>query len=73
MPRLELARAEAVALLPPAVALGTLAWFSLVAAGSAYARRYVTERLLRALSLASALVIGGFGLWAVVAGARTLG
>lgn len=72
VPRLELSRLEAVSLLPPAVALGTMTWFSLVAAGSAYARRYVTERLLRVISFASALAIAAFGVWFVVSGARTV-
>jgi hypothetical protein len=44
----------------------------LLAVGSAFAGRYVNERLLSRLSLASALTIAGFGVWFIVTGLRTI-
>jgi threonine/homoserine/homoserine lactone efflux protein len=72
VPKLELSRLEAVTLLPAGVVVGTVLWATLLSAGSAFAGRYVNERLLAWLSLASAATIGGFGAWFVVDGVRTL-
>lgn len=70
--RLDPTRVATLVLLLAGVGAGTLTWFTIVSAGSAYAGRYVTERLLRWVSTVAAIVIAGFGVWFVVAGARTL-
>jgi threonine/homoserine/homoserine lactone efflux protein len=72
VPKLGLSRAEAVTLLPAGVVCGTVLWATLLSAGSAFAGRYVNERLLRWLSALSALTVAGFGAWFVVDGVRTL-
>jgi threonine/homoserine/homoserine lactone efflux protein len=72
VPKFDLSRAEALTLLPAGVVLGGLCWALLVAAGSAFAGRYVNERLLAWLSLASALIIAGFGAWFIASGIRAL-
>jgi putative LysE/RhtB family amino acid efflux pump len=61
VPALDLTRVEILTLLPPAIAVGTLTWFGLVAAAAAYARRLASERVLRAVSLAGGAVIAGLG------------
>jgi L-lysine exporter family protein LysE/ArgO len=73
VPKLDVSRLEALTLLPAGVVCGTVVWATLLAVGSAFAGRYVNERLLSRLSLASALTIAGFGVWFVVSGFRTLG
>jgi threonine/homoserine/homoserine lactone efflux protein len=70
VPALDLTRVETLILLPAAIAVGTLAWFSIVAAASAYARRFARERVLRAISLAGGVVIAGLGVLLAVDGAR---
>jgi putative LysE/RhtB family amino acid efflux pump len=70
VPALDLTRVETLTLLPAAVAVGTLAWFTLVAAAAAYARRLASERVLRAVSLAGGVVIAGLGVLLAVDGAR---
>lgn len=70
VPALDLTRVETLTLLPPAIAVGTLAWFTLVAAAAAYARRLARERVLRAVSLAGGVVIAGLGFLLAVDGAR---
>jgi threonine/homoserine/homoserine lactone efflux protein len=72
VPRFDLSRAEALILLPPGVVLGGICWAILLAAGSAFAGRYVGERLLTWVSVASALTIGAFGVWFVAGGVRAL-
>jgi L-lysine exporter family protein LysE/ArgO len=72
VPRLDVSRLEALTLLPAGVVCGTVLWATLLAAGSAFAGRYVNERLLSWLSLASALTIAGFGVWFIASGARIL-
>lgn len=72
VPRLDLSRAQTVGVLPAGVAAGTLTWFTIVAAASAFAGRYVGERTLRIVSVAAGVVIAGFGLWFVVDGIRAL-
>jgi small neutral amino acid transporter SnatA (MarC family) len=72
VPKLEVSRLEALTLLPAGVVWGTVVWATLLAVGSAFARRYVNEHLLSLLSLASALTIAGFGVWFVVSGLRTI-
>jgi L-lysine exporter family protein LysE/ArgO len=72
VPKLEVSRLEALTLLPAGVVCGTVVWATLLAVGSAFAGRYVNERLLSRLSLASALTIAGFGVWFIVSGLRTI-
>jgi threonine/homoserine/homoserine lactone efflux protein len=72
VPELGLSRLAAVTVLPAGVLTGTLVWGTSLAAGSAFAGRYVSERLLGRLSLVSALTIAGFGVWLVAAGVRAL-
>jgi L-lysine exporter family protein LysE/ArgO len=72
VPKLEVSRLEALTLLPAGVVCGTVLWATLLAVGSAFAGRYVNERLLSRLSLASALTIAGFGVWFIVTGLRTI-
>jgi L-lysine exporter family protein LysE/ArgO len=72
VPKLEVSRLEALTLLPAGVVCGTVVWATLLAVGSAFARRYVNEHLLSRLSLASALTIAGFGVWFIVSGLRTI-
>jgi threonine/homoserine/homoserine lactone efflux protein len=72
VPRFDLSRAEALTLLPAGVVAGGLCWALLLATASAFAGRYVNERVLGWLSLASAVTIAGFGAWFVAGGIRTL-
>jgi L-lysine exporter family protein LysE/ArgO len=72
VPKLDVSRLEALTLLPAGVVCGTVVWATLLAVGSAFAGRYVNERLLSRLSLASALTIAGFGAWFIVSGLRSL-
>lgn len=72
VPALDLTRVETLALLPIAIASGTLTWFTLVAAAAAYARRLVREPILRAVSQAGGCVVAGLGLLLVVDGLRSL-
>ena len=69
VPALELTRVETLTLLPPAIAVGTLSWFGLVAAAAAYARRLARERVLRAVSLSGGGVIAGLGVLLALDGA----
>jgi threonine/homoserine/homoserine lactone efflux protein len=72
VPKFDLSRLEALTLLPAGVVCGGMCWATLLAAGSAFAGRYVNERLLAWLSLGSAVTVGGFGVWFVAGGVRTL-
>jgi putative LysE/RhtB family amino acid efflux pump len=72
VPALDLTRTETLALLPLSVAVGTLTWFTLVAAAAAYGRRLARERVLRAVSLVGGIVIAGLGVLLAVDGVRAL-
>jgi putative LysE/RhtB family amino acid efflux pump len=72
VPALDLTRLEMLALLPPAIAAGTLAWFALVSAAAAYARRLARERVLRAVSLVGGVLIAGLGLLLAIDGFRAI-
>jgi threonine/homoserine/homoserine lactone efflux protein len=72
VPALDLTRAETLTLLPASITVGTLAWFSLVAAAAAYARRLARERVLRAVSIAGGVVIAGLGVLLAVDGVRAI-
>jgi threonine/homoserine/homoserine lactone efflux protein len=72
VPKLDVSRLEALTLLPAGVVCGTVVWATLLATGSAFAGRYVNERLLSWLSLASALTVAGFGVWFIASGIRIL-
>jgi hypothetical protein len=51
---------------------GTLLWMTGLSAGSAFAGRCASERLLRALSAVSAVAIAGFGAWLLAGGIGAL-
>jgi threonine/homoserine/homoserine lactone efflux protein len=70
VPALDLTRVETLALLPPAIAAGTLAWFTLVSTAASYASRLARERVLRAGSLAGGVLITGLGVLLAVDGLR---
>jgi threonine/homoserine/homoserine lactone efflux protein len=72
VPALDLSRVQIVTLLPPSIAAGTLAWFTLVAAAAAYARRLARERVLRAVSVAGGVVIACLGILLAIDGVRGL-
>jgi threonine/homoserine/homoserine lactone efflux protein len=72
VPALDLTRLETLTILPLAIAAGTLSWFTLVSAAAAYARRFATERVLRAVSLVGGLVIAAIGVVIAVEGVRGL-
>jgi threonine/homoserine/homoserine lactone efflux protein len=72
VPRFDLSRAEALTLLPAGVVIGGICWALLLASASAFAGRYVNERVLGWVSVASAVTIAVFGAWFVVGGIRTL-
>jgi threonine/homoserine/homoserine lactone efflux protein len=72
VPKLDVSRLEALTLLPAGVVCGTVTWATLLAAGSAFAGRYVDKRLLSWLSHASAVTIAGFGAWFIASGIRTV-
>ena len=72
VPRFDLSRLQTLTLLPAGVAIGGLCWALLLAAGSAFAARYVNERVLAGLSIASAVTIAGFGCWFVAGGIMSL-
>ena len=61
VPGLGLSEVETVAVLPPAVALGTLTWFTLLAGGAAFAGRRLGPRALRGASIVAGLAVGTFG------------
>ena len=68
VPGLELSEVETVAVLPAFVALGTLAWFSLLAGTATLARRRIGPRALRVASMAAGLIVMGFGAFFLVSG-----
>jgi threonine/homoserine/homoserine lactone efflux protein len=72
VPGLGLTPTETIAVLPPCVALGTLTWFTILAAGSTVAGGRLGERGLRAASVVAGVAIGAFGLVFVVRGAIVL-
>jgi threonine/homoserine/homoserine lactone efflux protein len=72
VPKLDVSRAQALTLLPAGVLCGTAVWATLLAAGTAFAARFVDARLLMWLSRVSALTIAGFGAWFVASGIRAL-
>jgi threonine/homoserine/homoserine lactone efflux protein len=72
VPALDLSRVQIVTLLPPSIAAGTLAWFTLVAAAAAYARQLARERVLRAVSVAGGVVIACLGILLAIDGVRGL-
>jgi hypothetical protein len=47
-------------------------WGTALAGGASWAGRYVEERLLGWITLASALTIAAFGAWFVAGGVRAL-
>jgi threonine/homoserine/homoserine lactone efflux protein len=72
VPGLGVSRTETLAVLPPAVALGTLTWFTGLALAATSAGRRLGPRALRAASVVAGVAIGVFGLVFVVRGALAL-
>jgi threonine/homoserine/homoserine lactone efflux protein len=72
VPGLELSKAETVGVLPPAIAVGTLAWFTILATGATLAGRRLGERALRTASAVAGVAIGAFGVVFLVRGARVV-
>ena len=72
VPGLGLSRIETVAVLPPAVAAGTLTWFTLLAVGSSVLGRRLGPRALRTASVVAGVALAVFGLVFVVRGAVAL-
>jgi putative LysE/RhtB family amino acid efflux pump len=72
VPGLGLSRVETIAVLPPAIAAGTLTWFTLLAAGSSLAGRRLGPGALRAASTIAGVAIIGFGAVFVVRGAAAI-
>jgi threonine/homoserine/homoserine lactone efflux protein len=68
VPELDLTRLETAAILPVAVALGTLTWFTALATGAALAGRRLGPRALQAASTAAGLAIIAFGVVFAVRG-----
>jgi threonine/homoserine/homoserine lactone efflux protein len=72
VPALDLSAGETVGVLPPAVAAGTLTWFTLLALGATFAGRRLGPRALAAASAVAGLAIGAFGLVFLVDGLASL-
>jgi putative LysE/RhtB family amino acid efflux pump len=72
VPGLGLSRTETVAVLPPAVAVGTLIWFTGLALASTFAGRRLGPRALRGASVVAGLAIAAFGLVFAVRGLLAL-
>jgi putative LysE/RhtB family amino acid efflux pump len=72
VPGLGLSRLETIAVLPPAIALGTLTWFTALATGSTLAGRRLGPGALRAASAVAGVAIIGFGVVFVIRGAAAV-
>ena len=72
VPGLALSRLETASMLPAGVALGSVSWFALIAAGSATLRGRIDDRLLGRVALIGAIAIGAYGTWSLAEGARLL-
>ena len=72
VPGLGVSRLETLAVLPPCVALGTLTWFTGLAAVATLAGRRLGVGALRAASVAAGVLVGTFGLVFAVRGASAL-
>ena len=72
VPGLALTRLETALVLPLGVAIGSLGWFTLLAAGAATLRGRIGNRLLERSALVGAAGIAAFGLWSLTEGLRTL-
>jgi threonine/homoserine/homoserine lactone efflux protein len=68
VPELGLTRLETATLLPVAVALGTLTWFTALAAGATLAGRRLGPHALRVASTVAGVLISGFGVVFVLRG-----
>jgi threonine/homoserine/homoserine lactone efflux protein len=73
VPGLGLSRAETIGVLPPAVAVGTLTWFTGLAGLSALAGRRLGPGALRTASVVAGCLVAAFGLVFCVRGALALG
>jgi threonine/homoserine/homoserine lactone efflux protein len=72
VPGLGLTELQTVAILPPCVALGTLAYFTLLATGATVAGRRLGPRALRVASRVAGVAIAAFGVVFVVRGLAAL-
>ena len=68
VPELDISRTETLSVLPLSVCLGTLTWFTGLAAGAALLGRRLSPRLLRAVSIAAGVVVAVFGVVFIVRG-----
>jgi putative LysE/RhtB family amino acid efflux pump len=72
VPGLALTRLETAVVLPAGVAIGSLCWFTLLAAASATLRGRIGNRLLERIALLGAVGIALFGVWSLIDGVRAL-
>lgn len=72
VPGLGLGRTETLTVLPLSVAVGTLAYFTLLAAAATFAGRRLGPRALRVASVAAGLAVGAFGVLFLVRGTLAL-
>jgi threonine/homoserine/homoserine lactone efflux protein len=61
VPELDISRTETLSVLPLSVCLGTLTWFTLLAAGATLLGRRLSPRVLHGVSVAAGVVIALFG------------
>jgi threonine/homoserine/homoserine lactone efflux protein len=73
VPALHLSRETTLGVLPPAVFLGTLTWFTGLAVASTLAGRRLTPELLRRISVAGGVIVAAFGVVFLVRGFAALG
>jgi threonine/homoserine/homoserine lactone efflux protein len=72
VPSLGLTRIETAAVLPAGVAIGSLAWFTLLAIASATLGSRIGDEVLSTVALVGALGIGVYGCWSLVEGVTAL-
>lgn len=72
VPELDLTRTELVTVLPLAVTLGTLTYFTLLATAATLLGKRLGPRALRVASVAAGVLVGAFGLLFLVRGATAL-
>ena len=68
VPELEISELETATVLPLSVSAGTLTWFTILAAGAAWAGRRLSPRVLRTVSAIAGVAIALFGVLFVVRG-----
>jgi threonine/homoserine/homoserine lactone efflux protein len=68
VPELDVSKTETATVLPLSVSLGTLTWFTILAATSSYLGRRLRPRILRGASVVAGVLIAAFGVVFVVRG-----